>query len=394
MKKIILGIFLFLLLHFEHISLGPLKVSIIWKLILIFWLSTKVLKLKVKDRLYLPFLFLSIISLVHLIYDSAVFALSANFLLYYLLGVYASSLSHNKLLNILKYLRFFLIIIFIPYAFLGLDSLGSVYDLAKYDGGEGLIGPFANPHTASMILAIIGVINFHFLLRQSKTRTSKRLNFFIFSLSIYFLVNTFVRTGIAMFIIGVVLILFNKIKFKTVFKSTILITSFSFLIINFLNTDSPFFKRMIGESKYNKEESFEQYGSGRGLLFLHGLDIISSYDNPFQYLYGIGESELRAQIKIRTGNPLVTHNGFLDITIVHGIIGLILLAYFLYENFIFVIRKSNSNLRSLALAVLFTIIVMVFFQDHKRAYPLLILFLINSLIFTQNYETKKVDSLQ
>ena len=393
MKKIILGFFLFLLLHFENISLGSLKVSIIWKLILTIWLLTKVLNLRFKNRLYLPFLLLSIISLVHIFTDLTIFRLSVNFLLYYLLGVYLSSLSKYKLFKILEYLRFFIIIIFIPYAFLGLESLGEVYDLEKYGGGEGLSGPFANPHTASMILAIIGVVNFFFFLRYSKTRTSKGLNFFIFSLSVYFLVNTYVRTGIAMFIIGIVLILINKIQVKTVLKATILILTTIFITINFINKDSSFYKRMIGESKYNKEESFEQYGSGRGLLFFHGLDIIKSYDNPFQYLFGIGESELRAQIKIRTGNPLATHNGFLDITIVHGFLGLILITYFLYKNLTFLL-KSNSNFRILGLAVFFTIITMIFFQDHKRFYSVLILFLINSLILTQNHEAKKVNLLQ
>ena len=101
MTRIIIGIFLFCLLHFENISVGPIKISILWKLLLISLLISKVIKIKNKNRFYLPFLYISILSLIHLIFDSTAFSISATFLLFYLLGVYLSSLSHKKQIDIL-----------------------------------------------------------------------------------------------------------------------------------------------------------------------------------------------------------------------------------------------------------------------------------------------------
>lgn len=390
MRKITAGVFLFLLLHFENISLfESVKISILWKVALIFWLFTKSLKIKSKNQLYRPFFFLSILSLFHVFSDFVSFSLSANFMLFYLLGVYLSSLTFDKIYRYINFLRFFLVLVFIPYAFLGLASLGSIYDLEKYDGGFGLTGPFANPHTASMILAIVACINFFFL-RNNKNKT---FSLFILSLAIYFLIMTYVRTGIAMFIIGSIFIFFKELKIKKIVKPLIFIIVTSFLIINLGNFDSPFFKRMRGESKYNKEESIEQLGSGRGLLFIHGLDILVSYDNPLNYIFGIGESDLREEIKKRTGNSLVTHNGFLDIAIIHGLLGLILMLYFLHKNLIILIRNRNNKYFSLGLAILFSTIAMIFFQDHKRFYCILLLLLVNSVILFQKNATKKVNTL-
>ena len=196
-----------------------------------------------------------------------------------------------------------------------------------------------------------------------------------------------------MFIIGSILIFFNELKIKKIVKPLIFIIVSSFLIINFGNFDSIFFKRMKGEDKYNKEETIEQLGSGRGLLFIHGLDILVSYDNPLNYIYGIGQSKLFEEIKKRTGKPLVTHNGFLDIAIIHGLLGLILILYFLHKNLIILIRNRNNKYFSLGLAILFSTIAMIFFQDHKRFYCILLLLLVNSVILSQKNATKKVNTL-
>lgn len=392
MSRIIIGIFLFCLLHFENLDFGPLKISILWKLLLIVWLIINLIKQNTKIRLYKPFLLLFIISLVHIFYDLETLRLSVIFLLFYLTGNFLLTLKEDKILSIINYLRYFLVFIFIPYHFFGLESLGTVYDLEKYDGGSGLTGPFANPHTASMILAIIGIVNFYFIKNSNLSKQRKSINLFLLFLTVYFLINTFVRTGIAMFIIGLLPLIFNRLSFKTIFLGIMSVVILGTLILNFLPKDSVIYKRMTGESKHNKEESFEQYGSGRGLLFLHGINIIQSYDNPLNYIFGIGETNLRQEIKYRTSNPLVTHNGFLDVTIIHGFLGLIIFVGFLYKNHVF-LYSSKSPFKLLGYGVLITILVMIFFQDHKRFYSFIILFLINSLIY-KNYENKKINLYQ
>lgn len=388
MNRIIIGIFLFCLLHFENLDFGLIKISILWKLLLTFGLIINLIKQNAKIRLYRPFLLLFIISLVQIFYDLESLKLSVIFLLFYLSGNFLLNLKEDKILSVINYLRFFLVFVFVPYHFFGLESLGSVYDLEKYDGGLALTGPFANPHTASMMLAIIGIVNFYFFKNFTLSKQSKSINLFLLFLTVYFLINTFVRTGIFMFIFGLLPLIFNRLSFKTIFSGIITVVITGTLILNFLTKDSVIYKRMTGESKYNKEESFEQYGSGRGLLLLHGINIIQSYDNSLNYIFGIGETNLIQEIKYRTSNPIVTHNGFLDITIIHGFLGLIIFVGFFYKNHVF-LYSSKSPFKVLGYSVLITILVMIFFQDHKRFYSFIILFLINSLIY-KNYENKKI----
>lgn len=93
-----------------------------------------------------------------------------------------------------------------------------------------------------------------------------------------------------------------------------------------------------------------------------GADLVHIHSgNWLLRIYGIGKSELREEIKNRTGNPLVTHNGFLDIAIIHGLLGFILLVYFIYKNLISLIRNRNNKYFGLGLVILFCTIVMIFF---------------------------------
>jgi O-antigen ligase len=217
----------------------------------------------------------------------------------------------------------------------------------------------------------------------------------LFALSIFFLVNTFVRTGLAMFVIGALPILIKKINMKYVVSGVFLIGLIAYGLSSFVDSDSVFYKRLIGKSRHNEEKTFEQAGSGRGLLFLTGLDIIKSNDSALYMIFGLGEANLKKEIKKRTGNLIVTHNGFLDLLLITGLLGFALFLYFLIKN-IGIIRKSNSKLlRGLGMSIYFTIVVMVFFQDFKRIYPFLFLIIINSIIIQLlNDSNKKIDSFK
>jgi O-antigen ligase len=82
-------------------------------------------------------------------------------------------------------------------------------------------------------------------------------------------------------------------------------------------------------------------GSGRIGIYATSLSIFSDY-NLLQSIFGVGKVIQQESIYSRIGMRIGSHNGFLDLLLAHGIVGLSLFVFFLYKA-IDLIRKAESS---------------------------------------------------
>ena len=140
--------------------------------------------------------------------------------------------------------------------------------------------------------------------------------------------------------------------------------------------------RITGERATSSEtESFEQLGSGRGMLYLTSLKIYKEA-NIEEKIFGVGQSEAKQRMEVKTGIPFVPHNGFLQLLLNNGILGLLLFLFFIKN--VYKLQKGMHQLdsRTLIQSLLLAYMTMTFFDAYDLLYPLLLLML--SIAFSYN----------
>jgi len=395
---ILLSVVLFFLFHFETIYLGPIKVSHIWKgSVLGYLLFVLIQKGKIKPYLYGPLLLLSILQLVNReLIDNPLNAITlfATTLIIPLIGMYAFKFSPKQLQNSLLYFASFFILSFVPYKIGLLSSLGSVYELVLYGSeNKGLTGPFQGPHAAATTLASSLLVVVFFWLSNAY---NKWLLSALFALGAYFLLLTYVRTGMAMFAMGLLPIVWffgkqSQVKFLRLVMVLFFSTLFIFLMV--ISNDT-MMNRITGERSWTAEtgiggssekESFEKLGSGRGKLYLSSIQLYAEA-NIAEKIIGVGQSEAMHRIGDMVGRDLIPHNGFLLLLLHNGILALLVYLSFLRN--IYKLQKSMHQLdsRILIQALFLAYMTMTFFQTYDILYTLLLLML--SIAFS--YKTQLI----
>lgn len=383
---ILLSVVLLFLFHFEALSLGPIKLAELWKgSLLVYLLFVLTQKGKIKPYFYGPLLLLSIMQLVNIeLINNPLnsIKLFATTLIIPLIGMYAIKFSPKQLQKSLLYFSSFFILSFVPYQIGLLSSLGSAYELLGYGSEDkGLIGPFATSHDASTALASSLLVVVFFWLSNTY---SKWLLSVLFALGFYFLFLTYVRTGMAMFAIGLLPIAwyFGKRNLVNLFRLAIVLSFSILFIFSWVISDETMMNRITGERASSSEmESFEQLGSGRGKLYLTSLQIYAEA-NITEKIIGVGQSEAKQRMYDKTGWLSVPHNGFLQLLLFNGILVLILFLSFIRN--IYKLQKGMHQLdsRILIQALLLAYMTMVFFQTYDLLYALLLLML--SIAFSYN----------
>ncbi len=383
---ILLSVVLFLLFHFESLYLGPIKISHLWKgSLLVYLLFVLIQKGKIKPYIYGPLLLLSIMQLVNIeLINNPLnsITLFATTLILPLIGMYAFKFSPKQLQKSLLYFSSFFILSFVPYQIGLLSSFGSAYELLSYGSeNKGLVGPFSSPHAASTALATSLLVVVFFWLSNTY---SKWLLSMLFALGFYFLFLTYVRTGMAGFAIGLLPIawFFGKHSLVKSLRLAIVLSFSTLFIFSWVLSNETMMNRITGERETSSEtESFEQLGSGRGMIYLSSLEIYAEA-NILEKIIGIGESEALERMEDKIGQGLLPHNGFLQLLLNNGILALLLFLYFIRN--IYKLQKGMHQLdsRILIQALLLAYMTMTFFQNYDLLYPVLLLML--SIAFSYN----------
>jgi len=383
---ILLSVVLLFLFHFESLYLGPIKISHLWKgSLLVYLLFVLIQKGKIKPYFYGPLLLLSIMQLVNIeLINNPLnsITLFATTLILPLIGMYAFKFSPKQLQKSLLYFSSFFILSFVPYQIGLLSSLGSAYELLSFGSEDkGLIGPFQGAHAASTALASSLLVVVFFWLSNTY---SKWLLSVLLVLGFYFLFHTYVRTGMTMFAIGLLPIAWffgkqNLVKFS---RLAIVLSLSTLFIFSWVLSNETMMSRITGERVwYSETESFEQLGSGRGMIYLASLQIYAEA-NIAEKIIGVGQSEALQRMEDKTGSRLIPHNGFLSLLLNNGILALLLFLSFIRN--IYKLQKGMHQLDSSILiqALLLAYMTMIFFQNYDLLYPVLLLML--SIAFSYN----------
>ena len=376
LKYIISGISLLILFHFETLNIGPVKISHLWKGLLLVFLIFSLQKRKVKQAfIYQPLLLLAFLQLFN--FELAVnpfnaFLLFGTKLILPLSGIFILKYSANYLKTGLLFFASFFTLSFVPYELGWLESYGAIYELTAYgDDESGIIGPFQGAHAASTALAgsFLVILYFWFTKAFNKVYLSG-----LMILCFYFLVFTYVRTGMLMVVIGVIpmLIYFAREKVSARIRLVFFGGIFFILISGWVLSNKTMMDRITGNRKHSSEtESVEKLGSGRGLMYLYAIEIFME-SNIFEKVIGIGQTQQKKRMESKLGSALVPHNGFLLILLNNGIIGLLAFLLFL-RKIIILTKKVTYKERVLIRSLLYAYVVMTFFQTFDLFYMYLML---------------------
>jgi len=392
-KFSVFGLLLLLLFHFESLSLGPVKISHLWKGILLLFLIIKILSKKRNNLLiYKPLIWLALFQLINLELFNNPFNAAILFgttLILPLLGIYTLSYTPNQLKNGLLFFASFFILSFVPYELGILKSLEEGYRLTSYgvQDSDGVIGPFQTVHSASTALAGSFITLLYFWFTKSFNRIYLST---LLILCFYFLIFTYVRTGMAMVVLGAIpmLIYFAKKEASTRFRLIFFGSIFSILISGWVLSNETLMDRITGNrvSGASETESFESLGSGRGLIYTFAVEIFMEA-NVFEKLIGIGQTEQKSRMENKLGSALIPHNGFLLLLLNNGLIGLMLFLTFIRKLNKLISQYAPSH-RSLLKGLLYAYLVMTFFQNYDMIYMYLILALGIALTYKINIHTK------
>ena len=377
-KYIFYGLILFLLFHFESSNIGAIKISHLWKGVLLLYLIFKIQSYKSKYiHVYLPLIWLSILQLsnIELFYNPInAFFLFFTTLLLPLVGIYLLRYSFFELQKGMLFFSSFFILSFLPYELGFVKSLGNVYQLTGYGAEQtGVAGPFQGPHAASTALAASFLVILYFWLAKQYNRLYMSI---LLVLCFYFLIFTYVRTGMLMVLIGSIPILkyYSKKEALTRFRLILLGSIFSILISAWILSNNVLMDRITGNRLNNTEaESFQNLGSGRGQIYIYAIDIFLEA-NIFEQLIGIGQTEQVNRMNKKLGAGLIPHNGFLLIILNNGVLGLFVFLVFL-KNVVIINKGINSSYKVLLAGLFFAYLVMTFFQNYdllfsrKKDYP-------------------------
>ena len=351
-KELLFLLLLWVLVYFEPINIGPLKISQIWKTIavIIFYFSLPIRRLPV--FLWVGFLF----AFKYLIYiympygylkalqetlESLIFPISLG---YFYIKYKDKPNSSENLMNIAILLSLFVIYSTIPFVF-GLKSLNPELDLESFGLDETAIkGLFYHIAPASKLFTVSTIV----LINSYKRFNNSFLNKMIWGATVllgtYFVYASWARTAWLIFIISLIISLFWDTSLKNKLAA-VLATMFLFMgIVWFYQTNQAFRWRITGGATYrtDTELSVDELSSARLPFIIVAIDNLKEEGLAGQ-LFGYGTVHGTDLFKIKTDMAIGSHNRTFEILESSGLVALLLYIIFIFQLFKNVIRNSNHT---------------------------------------------------
>lgn len=211
-------------------------------------------------------------------------------------------------------------------------------------------GIFQNQHAMSVIMAIcIIVILNEFKQGIFPNLLSKLYNIALIALAGYAMYLGFARTGWLMcFLAIIVLYLPRGIRIKQWLSITLVITllmgGFSYLF----TANQHFHDRLVGNDLQTHQRV--NFDSGRSQYISIALDRYVHGTVP-ELLIGVSYSEVTSVMKQKTGMAIGAHNGFVDMLVNNGAIGIGLMLFFAFSLLVFILRRKRMPTFRLAMAM-------------------------------------------
>lgn len=368
MKRLILFYTIgFSILYLELIPIAGVSFGILWKSILILALFLPILYKILKEKHIDTFAFLIIIFALKILvsYSSMDYIINTltlftkELMLPILYFFFILKTDEETLLFLARHFAILLIFSFVPYMLHLLTPRGHGYNLGAYglDNQYGLVGPFLNPHTASISLAFALII----ITRNITKENSKMQNIFflfILALGFYELALTYVRTGLVIYIVVGFYLLLKEITLKKVVLLFMLSLTLLMGGIYLYKTNEIVRMRLSDKNKYVKKA---ELGSGR-LDYWKTAVFNWSHDEDIVIFIGLGEVYAKDKMEERIGERLFAHNKFFQVLQREGLIGFGLLMAILFSLKSFLSRHKQSKHYTTAVSLFIGILIEMMFQ--------------------------------
>lgn len=276
------------------------------------------------------------------------------------------NLSSNRLKNIemlVLYLLVFLSLSCIPF-FLGLNPLIEHKNLASFGVERGIFqGFYQNMHAASGVLSIVSVSLLFFA--GNAERLAIKAGLYVLGLiALLAMLQTYVRTGLLMFLVGFVIINYANFKENKARTILVLLLIIGSILIGILMDDT-YIARIFDQREQGNTGDYRDIGSGRLYIWEVNLQNLLSQGWGGVFLgLGIGLSK---ELMYQTiGLSLVSHSGFLDALVQNGIVGLGLFLWYLHSILIYIKAYKTSFYYSLVKAVFSMYLIFQFLQGGNQ----------------------------
>lgn len=362
----------FSIFYIETISIGGLKIAILWKIVLIGIIILYIFSSKnstQKKFIFWGYLyslknfinlssFSYFISALTEVIKSAIIPLLAHFFIL---------LQKNKNLDLYKILlsiSIYIIISTIPFLLGIIQPLSKGYDLSLFGlEAYGFVGIFQIAHSAAVTIAF-AIIVLIYEFEKSISKKLKIIYLILILLGLWVEIQTYARTGFAItFVAGTYLIFINK-SIKYYIKISIPIIILCVTAYSYYLSSKVLQMRIEGTNKYQiKSKTEADLGSGRFKFQAHAIENWSSSDFDVIFI-GLGIEIAKDMMEEDVGLRIYAHNGFIDILQFNGIIGIFIYGIFLLYMIIFIISNKSSPFYRLNIALLLAYLVSMFFQGE------------------------------
>ncbi len=367
-----LNIVLFYIITFSILYLEPIEIvggltfGIIWKILLMGFLFLPILYRTLVNRnieifafLYILFAIKTLISYSSMEYLMNTITFSIKVLMFPLLYLFFIKFNKERLLFIAKHFSIVVILSFIPYMLGLLEPLGEGYDLSAYglEGSFGLVGPFINPHSASIALAFAMII-ITTLINGTNTLRENLFYIFLILLGFYILIGTYVRTGVAIYAAALLYFYLQNISFKKIVTVIISLVILFGIGLYMVETNEALKMRFEDRNKYIQHD---ELGSGR---LTYWKTAVENWANDEKIVLFIGLGEMYAEEKMErvVGLKIFAHNEFFQMLQQEGLIGFLLFLSALFFLFGFIRQNRESQYYLHTMSIFVGMITMMMFQ--------------------------------
>ncbi len=350
-KEILFFIFLWLLLYIEPITIGPLKISQIWKAVVVAGMFGFLLTKKLPAYVWVGFLFAfkylfyakmpyGYLTAIQNALEAMIFPL---FLGFFYIKFRNRPDATERLMHIAILLSVFFIFSAVPLMF-GLNTFNPVTELDKY-GIEGTAtkGLFYHIAVSSKMFTIATIVLINAYKRFSNNFKNKIIWLSAVLLGTWFVYTSWTRTGWFIFLVALLISFFYNSSFKKKLVAVIVSVIIFIGIVWVYENNQAFRYRLTGGATYrtDTELSVEQLASSRLPFIMVAIDNLKD-EGPLGQWFGYGAQHGIDLFKQKTGMSIVSHNGTTEILESSGILALILYFLFIKNLFKKVIRIWNK----------------------------------------------------
>jgi len=384
----------FSLIYFENLSIGSIKLTLVWKIpfliyIIIYLLtpggkksnvnfSKPAIILGVQKNLNLGFLY-SMDSIVQ-------FIKGVNLFLFTKFFISNSSFSAGRIRYYLIMISIFIIVSFIPFQLNLIEPLSTGIDTETFGASSGIIGIFNTAHNAAITLSLSIFCLIYFI--KIFDYNTKILITTIISYGIFLMLFTYTRTGLVALLGSCVLYFYSINKGVKIYRFVLLTVLICIPIIFIINSSESLKNKILDKRDNNSEVDFNSVGSGR--LYMWSINIYNWYEGTIdEKIFGVGREKALEMMNVKIGRPFFSHNEFVDILLRHGLLGLFLYLLYLYNIYRFIIKKTGGT-KYFPLSVLLAYIIINIFQGgHFFIYEVMFA-LIMAYAYKFNIQRKKM----